>query len=221
MGTKAHGDRGVTPDELAILRERRHRTAIIGLQPMCSPAFARPVQSWPMPLLHGSVVVGPQAIIYAGCEIDENTAICPRAHIREGAKIGKRCVIGLGVDIGFEAQVGDDCQIMTFSHISGGTIIGNGCFLGVGVIIVNDDKPEGYVWKGVTPVTVGNNVRIGSGAMIRPGVTIGDGALIAMGALVTRDVPAGAVVKGEPARTAPARWPADEMTGAGICGAPA
>jgi acetyltransferase-like isoleucine patch superfamily enzyme len=146
------------------------------------------------------VVVAPYAIVYAGAEIGEDTQICPYAHIREGVRIGKRCVIGCGVRIGFDAVIGDDVQIMDDTHISGGTVIGNNCFISVQVLAVNDDKPRGYEWKGITPVTIGSNVVVGAGARLRPGIRIGDDATIAMGAIVTRDVPAGAMVKGEPAR---------------------
>lgn len=50
------------------------------------------------------------------------------------------------------------------------------------------------------PVKIGNNVWIGGRAVIVPGVTIGDNAVIAAGAVVTKDVPAGAVVGGNPAK---------------------
>jgi acetyltransferase-like isoleucine patch superfamily enzyme len=139
-------------------------------------------------------------MVYAGAEIGEDTVICPYAHIREGAKIGKRCVIGVGVRIGFDAWIGDHVQIMDDTHISGGTVIGDRCFVAQHVCTANDDKPRGYVWKGITPVTIGADCVIGAGARLRPGITIGAGATIAMGAVVTRDVPAGAMVKGEPAR---------------------
>lgn len=49
------------------------------------------------------------------------------------------------------------------------------------------------------PITIGNSVWIGAGAQVLPGVTIGDGSVIAAGAIVTRDVPAGVVVAGQPA----------------------
>lgn len=177
-----------------------HRTAVIGLQPMASPTFARPVERHPPPVLEDGVVVGPFATIYAGAHIRAGTQVCPYAHIREGVVVGQRCVIGVAVKLGYRVVMGNDCQIMDDSHLSGGTRVGDGTFISVQVLAVNDDAPGGYKWKGVTPCRIGVGVVVGAGARLRPGISIGDGAVIAMGAVVTRDVPPGAVAKGMPAR---------------------
>lgn len=179
---------------------RVHSTAVIGLQPMHGPAFARPVQVCPLPVIGAGVTIGPFAVIYAGAVIGEDTQVCPYAHIREGARIGRRCVIGVGVRIGYDAIIGDQVQIMDDTHISGGTMVGDRTFISVQVLAVNDDRPRGYEWKGVTPARIGTDVVLGAGARIRPGIVVADHATVAMGAIVTRDVPRGATVKGPPAR---------------------
>ena len=83
--------------------------------------------------------------------------------------------------------------------------IGNNVFIGPNVSIYTachpleaDARNSGVEWA--KPVTIGNSVWIGGGATILPGVTVGDGTVIGAGALVTRDVPAGALVGGNPAR---------------------
>ncbi len=182
-----------------------HPFAIVGFQPMRGPTFARPTEDQSQAILACGVAVGPFATIYAGSNIGENTMICPYVSIREGVRIGKRCVIGIGVSIGYDAVIGDDVQIMDHAHISGGTVIGDRCFVAQHTCTANDDKPGGYVWKGITPIMIGNDCVIGAASVIRPGVKIGDGATVAMGAIVTRDVPAGALIKGEPSRVVPSR----------------
>lgn len=85
----------------------------------------------------------------------------------------------------------------------GGVRIGDGCLLGHNVVIttINHDKnPELRSHMHTQSVTLGKNVWIGAGAIITPGVTIGDGAIVAAGAVVTKDVEAGTVAGGVPAK---------------------
>lgn len=204
-----HEEMSLAADDWRCLENgaRVHRTAVFGFLPMRGAAFAKPISNdLLLPRLGPRAMIGPYAVVYAGCEIGEDTQICPFAHIREGVKIGKRCVIGCGVKIGYDAVIGDECQLMDDTHISGGTVVGDRCFISVQVLAVNDDRPRGYRWKGVTPAKIGSDVVIGAGARLRPGVSIGSRATVAMGAIVTRDVPAGMMAKGFPARASAEDW---------------
>lgn len=82
--------------------------------------------------------------------------------------------------------------------------IGAGCTFSWDVQVLDNDfhaiTSDGVVGRSVAPVAIGDRVWVGTRAIILKGVTIGDGAVVAAGALVTRDVPAGAVVAGVPAR---------------------
>ena len=123
------------------------------------------------------------------------------------SQIGHGCFIGPFVEIG-GAIIGDRTKISSHTYICPHVTIGDDCFIAHGVMFTNDtfEAPATYdniselarEWKPRT-TTIGNSVRIGSGAIILP-VKIGDHAIIGAGSVVTRDVPAGAVVKGSPAR---------------------
>jgi maltose O-acetyltransferase len=86
-----------------------------------------------------------------------------------------------------------------------GIDVGDGCQIGTSVQILTADHPRDPVLRrqgleSGKPVRIGQNVWIGSGAIILPGVRVGDDAIIGAGSVVTRDIPAGATVMGNPAK---------------------
>jgi len=126
-----------------------------------------------------------------GCSIGDETKIGPFVEIQRGAAIGKRC------------------KIQSHAFICDGVTIEDGCFIGHGVTFINHRYPaavkdDGTLlgpgdWKCI-PTRVCKRAAIGSNASILCGVTIGEGATIGAGAVVTKDVPAGAVYAGSPAK---------------------
>lgn len=126
-----------------------------------------------------------------------------------GCTIGAHSRVGAFVEIQRDATVGDHCKISTHSFICTGVHIADRVFVGHGVTFVNDRhpaacNPDGSP-KGPTDWTleqtwIEDDVAIGSGATIMCGLRIGKGAIVGAGAVVTRDVPAGATVVGNPAR---------------------
>jgi len=126
-----------------------------------------------------------------------------------GCSIGDNTKIGAFVEIQKNAVIGRNCKISSHSFICEGVTIEDNVFVGHGVMFINDLYPratnaDGGLqteadWK-VERTLVAKGVSIGSGATILANVTIGENALIGAGSVVTRDVPANAVVAGNPAR---------------------
>ena len=85
----------------------------------------------------------------------------------------------------------------------GGITVGDGCLIGQQVVFAtldHDPLPEKRADMLPAPILLGKNVWVGAHATILSGVTVGDNAIIAAGAVVTKDVPAGAIVGGVPAK---------------------
>jgi acetyltransferase-like isoleucine patch superfamily enzyme len=126
-----------------------------------------------------------------------------------GCEIGDDSKIGTFVEIQKGARVGRRCKISSHTFICEGVTIEDEVFIGHNVTFINDLLPratngEGRPqteadWKCV-PTLVKRGASIGSGATLLGGVTIGEKAVVGAGSVVTRDVPAGAVVAGNPAR---------------------
>lgn len=108
-------------------------------------------------------------------------------------------------DCGKNITVGKNVFINSGCHFQdqGGITIGDGALIGHNVVLAtlnHDFSPRKRGTLHPAPITIGENVWIGSNATIIPGVTIGNGAIIAAGAVVTKDVPENVLVGGIPAK---------------------
>ncbi len=126
-----------------------------------------------------------------------------------GCEIGNNTKIGAFVEIQKNAKVGSNCKISSHTFICEGVTIEDDVFIGHGVAFINDTyprstNPTGELqtekdWK-VEQTLVKKGASIGSGATILSNVVIGEHAIIGAGSVVTRDVPAGTIVAGNPAK---------------------
>jgi acetyltransferase-like isoleucine patch superfamily enzyme len=126
-----------------------------------------------------------------GCEIGDDSKIGTFVEIQKGARIGRRC------------------KVSSHSFICEGVVLEDEVFVGHGVTFTNDLYPRATNAAGAlqtesdwvcVPTVVKRGASIGSGATLLCGITIGERAIVGAGSVVTKDVPAGAVVAGNPAR---------------------
>ena len=156
----------------------------------------------------------------AGAPVNEFCAIAPDVKLGSGVKlskfinlygceIGDNTKIGAFVEIQKNATVGKNCKVSSHTFICEGVTIEDNVFVGHGVTFINDSfpratTPDGQLqteqdWE-VQRTVIKKGASIGSGATILSKVTIGENAIVGAGSVVTKDVPANAVVAGNPAR---------------------
>jgi maltose O-acetyltransferase len=112
-----------------------------------------------------------------------------------------RCDYGSYISIGAGTFLNFDCVLLDVAPIR----IGTDCQIASAVQILTPTHPIDPMqrrsgWEAAEPITIGDNVWLGGGAIVCPGVTIGDDTVVGAGSVVTRDLPAGVVAFGNPAR---------------------
>lgn len=123
--------------------------------------------------------------------VGEDVAIRPPFHVDYGSRIsiGARTFANYGlvaldvaaITIGDDVQIGPNVQLLTPTHPL-------------------EPGPRRDKWEAARPITIGDNVWLGGGAIVLPGVTIGEHTVVGAGAVVSRDLPANVVAVGNPAR---------------------
>jgi len=141
--------------------------------------------------------------------VGDGSKIWDHAHIRENAVLGKNCVVGENVYIGPGVFIGENSKIQNGVLIYEPAELGKGVFLGPKVILTNDKYPRAVTPDGVLKinddwqsvgVVVGDGASVGAGAICIAPLNIGSWSMIAAGSVVVHDVPAYALVAGNPAK---------------------
>lgn len=126
-----------------------------------------------------------------------------------GCEIGDNTKIGAFVEIQKNARVGNNCKVSSHTFICEGVDIEDGVFIGHSVTFINDSYPRAVNPDGglqteqdwaVERTVVKKGASVGSGSTILSNVVIGENAIVGAGSVVTKDVPANAIVAGNPAR---------------------
>ena len=144
----------------------------------------------------------PSAVIDEDCEIGEETKIWHFSHIMSGCKIGKRCNIGQNVVVSPQVVLGDNVKVQNNVSIYTGVICEDDVFLGPSMVFTNVINPRSAIIRKdeYRKTVVRKGASIGANATVICGNDIGRYAMIGAGAVITKEVPAYALVYGNPAR---------------------
>lgn len=153
--------------------------------------------------IHSTADVADNVTLGAG------TRVWHYAQVREGASLGKNCIIGRGAYIGTGVELGDNCKVQNYALVYEPARLEAGVFIGPAVVLTNDHFPRAINADG-TPksaedwhpvgVHILEGASIGASATCVAPITIGRWALVGSGSVVVKDVPDFALVVGSPAR---------------------
>ena len=151
-----------------------------------------------------NVFVHPSSFVDEPCEVGEGTKIWHFSHVMPDARIGKGCSIGQNVLVARGVRVGDHCKIQNNVSLYEGVTLDDYVFCGPSMVFTNVINPRSEIVRKTEyrATRVGRGATLGANCTIMCGHDIGAYAFVGAGAVVTRDVPAYALMMGNPARQA-------------------
>jgi len=137
-----------------------------------------------------------------GAKIGDNTKIWHFSHVMPNAIIGMNCVVGQNVNIGSRAKLGNGVKVQNNVSIYDDVIIEDDVFCGPSMVFTNVNNPRSFIERKdeYRETLVKRGASIGANATIVCGVTLGTYCFVGAGSVVTKDVPAFAMVYGNPAK---------------------
>jgi acetyltransferase-like isoleucine patch superfamily enzyme len=176
--------------------------AVVGKQPVLGPRSTAAREELP-PLVVGDgarILAG--AIVFAGSRLGEGVIVGDQACVRERCGLAEEVVIGRGAFVENDVVVGARTKIQANAYVTAYSLLEEDVFVAPCVVTTNDNsmgRTEERHAQRKGP-TIRRGARIGGGAVLLPGIEIGEEAFVGAGAVVLADVPARAVVVGNPAR---------------------
>lgn len=149
----------------------------------------------------GKTFIHQTAEVSDGAIIGEGSKIWNQAQVREGVELGKDCIVSKNVYLDSNVKIGDRVKIQNNVNVYHGVTIEDDVFLGPSMTFTNDMFPRAFNGDfEVSDTLVKKGASIGANSTIRCGITINEYAMIGCGSTVTKDVPAYALMVGNPAK---------------------
>ena len=176
--------------------------AVVGKQPALSARSTAKRDPLPPAEIGDWTVVSTGAIVFAGSRIGERVVLGDQSCVRERVAIGDDVVLGRGSLVENDTTIGALTKIQADAYITAHSTLEEHVFIAPGVVTTNDNfmgrtEQRHELVKGPT---IRRGARIGGGAILCPGIEVGEEAFVGAGAVVTKDVPARALVVGNPAK---------------------
>jgi acetyltransferase-like isoleucine patch superfamily enzyme len=176
--------------------------AVVGKQPVLGKRSTAKREEL-APLVVGddaSILAG--AVVFAGTRLGRGVIVGDQACVRERCELAEEVVVGRGSFVENDVTIGPRTRIQANAYVTAYSTLEEDVFIAPGVITTNDNfmgRTEARLALLRGP-TIRRGARVGGGAVLLPGIEVGEEAFIGAGAVVIRDVPARAVMVGNPAR---------------------
>ena len=175
--------------------------AVLGKQPVLGQRSTAAREELPPLIVGDGVRLLAHAVVFAGTRLGDRVIVGDQACVRERCEVGADVVIGRGAFVENDVLVGERTKVQANAYVTAYSTLEEDVFLAPCVVTTNDNfmgrtERRHELRKGPT---IRRGARIGGGAVLLPGIEIGEEAFVGAGAVVLHDVPARAVVVGNPA----------------------
>ncbi len=176
--------------------------AVLGKQPTLGRRSTAPRDPLAPLVVGDETAILALAVVFAGTRLGRRVVIGDQACVRERCELGDEVVVGRGSLVENDTTIGPRTRIQANAYVTAYSLLEEDVFIAPGVTTTNDKfmgRTEARLAQMRGP-TIRRGARVGGGAVLLPGIEVGEEAVVGAGAVVTRDVPARAVVVGNPAR---------------------
>ena len=176
--------------------------AVVGKEPVLGRRSTASRKELPPLVVGDGTAILAGAVVFAGTRLGSGVIVGDQACIRERCELGDEVVVGRGAHVENDTTIGARAKIQANAYVTAYTTVEEDVFIAPCAVTTNDNymgRTEERHRHRRGP-TIRRGARIGGGAVLLPGIEIGEEAFVGAGAVVLRDVPARAVVVGNPAR---------------------